>query len=393
MSEELSFTSVCGDGSAAFDLIFIHGLTGDAKETWASKNPKNEDIYWPNWFCSDFPTIRVHTLGYPASVFGKWAKKEMTLYERAENALESLVTHQIGKRPLGFITHSLGGLLAKQILRTANETNDDDWKAVVTSTKLVAFLATPHSGASLAGLLKQYAKPITSNHIAALSNDCGQLDDLNNSYREIAPTYSIKTVAYYEKFKTNNILLVDQHSANPGTSGTRPIALDSDHIDICKPKSSDALIYQSIRRHLSKVVPSQKFSAASFGYPDYGQAHESDRRDLLQKLIDAGREHQYQSAREQQNAFAQNYYRLGLHTDAKNLHDEMLSEIEQRFNLHVYENHICKKSADDQIAKTIQEQVVDPICLKYKAHRLPATEVIRAIYFLTQQCHIKWDHK
>ena len=218
MSEGLVFQSVCANGAGVFDLVFIHGLTGGPHETWSAENGKHE-AYWPAWFCSDFPGASVNALGFPASVFGKWAKKEMNLYERAENVLEAMVSHEIGTRPLGFVTHSLGGLLAKQILRTSNESGDPDWKAVVTSTKMVAFLATPHNGASLAGVLKHYAKPFTSSHIAALSNDCGQLDDLNNAYREIALAHSIKTVAYYEKFKTNHVLLVDQHSANPGVSG------------------------------------------------------------------------------------------------------------------------------------------------------------------------------
>lgn len=305
MPDELSFQTICGKQSAMFDIVFIHGLTGDPHDTWCSTNG-SEDAYWPNWLCEDFPAVRVYALGYPASVFGKWAKKEMTLYERAENALEALASNQIGNRPLALITHSLGGLLAKQILRSANESSDAGWQSIPNQTKLVAFLATPHSGASLAGILKHYAKPFASTHIAALSNDAGQLDDLNNSYRDIAPKYSIKTIVYYEKFKTHNVLLVDSQSSNPGLSNTRAIAMDSDHIGICKADTRDALIYLSVRRHLTDCIPKITSQEFVFGLPDYTTVHEHDRRDLLQKLIDAGRESQYHSAREHQITFAQN---------------------------------------------------------------------------------------
>lgn len=390
MIEELSFKTICGGGASKLDIVFIHGLTGDCVETWTSKNG-TENIYWPEWLCEDFP-VGVYAIGYPASIYSKWAKQEMNLYERAVNALECLASNNIGKRPVAFITHSLGGILAKQILRTANEASDVDWKALATQTRLVAFLATPHTGASLASLLGYYAKPFSSAHVTALSNDCGQLDDLNSAYRNIAPANSIQSLAYYEKFKIKNILFVDQHSADPGISGTQAIALDADHLSICKPKTRDELVYQSISRHLAKHIPA-KLPAGDklFESDDYGQPSENDRRDLLQKLVDAGREHQYSSAREEQSKFAQRYYKLGLHTEAKSLHDDLLSHIEQRFNQHVYEDKICKHASNEDVSIAIQTAVIDPICDQFKAQGVSPAGIRRAIYFLTQQCHIRWD--
>ncbi|WP_177234356.1 hypothetical protein [Bradyrhizobium sp. cf659] len=36
------------------------------------------------------PHLDFYTLGYPASLFAQWAKKEMDLYQRAKNVLETL---------------------------------------------------------------------------------------------------------------------------------------------------------------------------------------------------------------------------------------------------------------------------------------------------------------
>src|SRR6185312_15717218 len=87
---------VCGGAAAHLDVLFLHGLTGTPEETWRSA----DGTFWPKWLCDDLPGVSVYMLGYPASMFGKWAKKEMDLHERAASMLEHLAAHGIGKRPV-----------------------------------------------------------------------------------------------------------------------------------------------------------------------------------------------------------------------------------------------------------------------------------------------------
>ena len=110
---------VCGGTTPALDILFIHGLTGDPEATWTTTGAAKE--YWPKWLCEQFPNASIYTLGYPASVLEKWAKQEMNLHERANNMLEQLAAYGIGNRPIAMITHSLGGLLVKEMLRASNE--------------------------------------------------------------------------------------------------------------------------------------------------------------------------------------------------------------------------------------------------------------------------------
>jgi len=88
-SDELSIKLICGDEAAQIDVVFIHGLAGDAEQTWTAKDSSDQSGgLWPRWLCEDFGTIRSFALGYPASVFEKWAKKEMSLFERSKSVLQ-----------------------------------------------------------------------------------------------------------------------------------------------------------------------------------------------------------------------------------------------------------------------------------------------------------------
>ena len=55
----------------------------------------------------------------------------MPLTDRAKNVLLALQLKGIGERPLFFVTHSMGGLLVKQLLHTANDSTNPRWRAIL----------------------------------------------------------------------------------------------------------------------------------------------------------------------------------------------------------------------------------------------------------------------
>ena len=394
MRDSLQFECVCGHKNAAvLDIVFIHGLTGDPKETWTNFG----GTFWPCWLVDDFSGVCVHTAGYPSSVFAKWAKKEMTLHERASSLAEHMVSHGIGKRPLIIICHSLGGLLTKEMFRACCEAQDEDWNALGDQLKLVVFLATPHKGAALAAIVRALISGVSSSSIDALSNDSGFLTNLNVSYRDLSAKKGLTTIAYYEKYKTKGAaLVVSEDSADPGCTKTRPIPVDADHVAICKPTSKDAMIYLSVRRHIEKVLAdcptvSDGDQDSDLGPDDYSVPSKDDRRTLHEKLIDAGREYDYANANNLQSRFARRYHKLGLFTQAKARHDTILSAVEQRFLTHVYGPKICAGAAESEIAAALQEHVIDPLCASSEYGKLTNSTILQALYYLTEQCHIQWD--
>lgn len=209
MSDEPKLECVWPGTLPLVDVVLVHGLTGDARETWENGS---ENGFWPAWLGDELGKVSVYTLGYPASVFEKWAKKEMDIFERASNTLERLAGVGIGERPIVFVSHSLGGILTKIILRKATEGDDEDWRRVSESTKLVVFLSTPHTGAAMAKVVD--ALPLASKSIKVLANEAGFLEDLNEHYRSFANGRDdLATAVYYEKYRTNAVLVVSRESS------------------------------------------------------------------------------------------------------------------------------------------------------------------------------------
>jgi hypothetical protein len=54
--------------SAIVDIVFVHGLTGNAYTTWLYKNGKTR-VYWPyELLRKDYPNARILAFGYDADI-------------------------------------------------------------------------------------------------------------------------------------------------------------------------------------------------------------------------------------------------------------------------------------------------------------------------------------
>lgn len=259
------------------DVVFVHSLGGDPITTWRSG--PDENTSWPHWLALEFgPQIGVWSLGYAAAptklrglkaaLFGSEdldAGAAMSLQRRAENSLDRLVAAGIGQRAVCFITHSLGGLLVKSILRrAADSVSAPERLQVVEQCRGVLFLATPHHGSRLADLASAIKVYFPTVSTLDLKDNDDHLMDLYEWYRSYAPSHQILTRSYYENKGTHGVVIVvPRSSADPGVAGETargPTPLDRDHLEISKPRTRDDQAYigstQLIGLILSGEIPS-----------------------------------------------------------------------------------------------------------------------------------------
>jgi tetratricopeptide (TPR) repeat protein len=237
------------------DVIFVHGLNGDAIATWQPDGQPNR--CWPYWIGEDLPDVGIWSLGYEVNA-SAWKGPTMPLSDRATNILFSLNTDDLGTSyPVVFITHSLGGLLVKEMLRQSVSTGN------VLHTRGIVFLSTPHAGSKLANYLKYLKFLLPSVSLKELQTQEPRLAELNTWYCDNVKSLGIKTQVFCERWKTplgknfigqlTRTLVVDETSSDPGIYGVPAVPMDDDHITISRPERTSTL-YKGIKKFVDACL-------------------------------------------------------------------------------------------------------------------------------------------
>jgi hypothetical protein len=286
-----------------------------------------------------------------------------SLHDLASTLADALVSREESAPRTLFICHSLGGLIVKQMLRRCSESVNPDYKELGRSIVGVAFLGTPHQGASLASVLDQLLRRFMSKQVKQLVHGEDGLVDLNESFRSRANIQSVEVRSYYETEKTGGVLIVDKVTANPGVLGSEPIAVQSDHIQICKPENETSPVFKSVCALIRKLLrdessPSSAGSARSRNessrsdgdavaddslpadtqegvsadilrdYEYFTTVAEDDRRDLAQKLADVGRSYAIRDAKRKKERFNMALRRHIAQPAAVTRYTRLMSEVE-----------------------------------------------------------------
>ncbi|MGH6842577.1 MAG: esterase/lipase family protein, partial [Methylocella sp.] len=236
-------------GPKSANVVFFHGLGGGAHATWQA-DKDDEASFWPAWLAEDIEGLSVYSVGYEAPV-SNWRGSAMELSDRAANLLKLLLVQaDLATGEVILAGHSLGGLIIKQLLRKAADAATDRAEALsfIGRVRKVAFLATPHVGADMAGWgdrLRVLVRPSSATR-ALIRND-QHLRDLNLWYRRWARERKIDHLILTETKTTTMFgMIVKPDSSDPGLA-TDPVPIDSDHLTIVKPANRESEIYKFVR--------------------------------------------------------------------------------------------------------------------------------------------------
>merc|ERR1719383_934378 len=248
------------------DIVFIHGLLGGVFYTWRQQDKDNvrdfsadqisEEDYsfcWPrDWLQDDANNVRVIGVDFD-SYLSQWGGAcptqsfKSSLEERSEDMLMRLREAGVGNRPVIFVGHSMGGLIIKKMLVSAQNSGDDQLEELAKNTKGVLFYSTPHEGSQIAklnSLVKYLFFPTVE--VQELEFGSPALSDLNGYFKQFVNKYKTKVVSFGETVPTRHLGLdlnfVPVESSNPGVGEFYPVAYN--HMDICKPENKKSILFR-----------------------------------------------------------------------------------------------------------------------------------------------------
>lgn len=140
---------------ATVDIVFVHGLTGNAYNTWLHKD-QGTRVHWPSELLrQDIPDARILSFGYDADIVNFWnPASNSRLSNHAENMVGELVRKRertdTESRKILFVAHGLGGLITEQALSYSRNTADKFLHQIERCTAGIVFLGVPHCGSDLA---------------------------------------------------------------------------------------------------------------------------------------------------------------------------------------------------------------------------------------------------
>ncbi|CAK9797149.1 Protein SERAC1 [Anthophora quadrimaculata] len=227
---------------------------------------------WPkDWLPEDVPSLRVIGVNYDTNL-SMWTSScpiegaKTTMGERSNEYVQKLLTAGVGKRPTIWVCHSMGGLLAKQML--VNEWKNGDKNNICKNTRGIIFYSTPHQGSRVA-TLKQTVRMVVwpSVEVQELREESPQLLQLHDEFLDMLKEYPMEIVSFSETKSTHvtpfkvPFQFVTSKSADPGVGEFYEIA--QDHLSICKPASRHSFLYQKLLSVLKRhITPNEKTSVS-----------------------------------------------------------------------------------------------------------------------------------
>lgn len=222
-------------------FVFVHGIFGDAVDTWTSSNGKRYfDLMRDD---AVFKDADFYVYGFPSYYW----RSSFTIDQAATDLANHLQNSGVlNYKQIVFICHSMGGLVVERYLLRH--------RSVSKKVPLMFLYSTPQEGAAIA-MVAQYV----SNNLAIDTMIPGDKDQyligLDGDWKEAQRQNEISTRlrCAYETKPTFGFKIVSYFSGTRFCEGeSSPI--DSDHIDIVKPDKPSSGSYVAFRSAYQTVV-------------------------------------------------------------------------------------------------------------------------------------------
>ncbi|KAK2853297.1 hypothetical protein FQN49_005207 [Arthroderma sp. PD_2] len=241
------------------DFIFVHGLGGGSRKTWSfSPDPKH---YWPKEWLGDDPEfrqVRIHSFGYRAD-WAEMGESVLNIHDFGNSLLREVEGNpdiRRSKTKIVFVAHSMGGIVIKKAYILAREA--PELKDLAGRIHTLYFLATPHRGSDLAGLLEKILRLSfsTKGFVNALRPASETIASINHSFVRVAGDLRLRS--FYETIVTAlglmSVIVVPKYSAILDLANEKCFASNANHRDVCKFDKQTDPNYKILRNSFTATI-------------------------------------------------------------------------------------------------------------------------------------------
>jgi len=209
------------DKKCEAEIVFIHGLqlapddlTNAYWKAWVVRDGTKDECWPMTWLPKKFPNARILSLSYDASLRRTSTTGRMDPYLLGERLVQSMTSQEngIGQNdyPVVFVCHSLGGLIAKEIVVRGHHqfSNNERVHKLLGNLKAFFFYATPHKGLKLVNLVSGFSFRFNSPLVKYLEVGNGELGRLDSQFEEICRNVGKGAWKFYgvgETHATSNV--------------------------------------------------------------------------------------------------------------------------------------------------------------------------------------------
>ena len=250
------------DSPAGVDVIFVHGLNGEAYSTWQGQTP----VFWPrDLLPRDLDVSSIWVYSYNTKIDMK-LEEQKPLHPLLENLAYELIqsVQRRTGRSLIWVAHSLGGLLVKAALTLSwNASPTDHESQVCRRSQGVLFLGTPHTGTSLISrsalftsimsVVSEPKQPSGRGPFPGEKNLESTVALVTSNFAALIDDLQLPIVSFYENrpmlTKSGPFRVVESFTAlhHPLESVEM---LEGNHLTMCKFEVREEEGYQSVLRYL-----------------------------------------------------------------------------------------------------------------------------------------------
>ena len=218
-------------------IVFVHGLTGNARDTWFNNDTQ---AYWPDLAAKD-ELLATHFDVYVVDYYSPLLTHAQTIEEVTTQVLLKLQDRSLFRdyKSVIFVTHSMGGLIVKNLLVKLNTPGNE---SKLRQVHAVMYLGTPAQGSDGASwarwlTLNRQVKDLlpadANTFLQSLENNWQNLITERNTRKALYP----KSFCVYETLPTFGATIVSRRNAQTFCDGGIH-SMAFNHIDIVKPSGS-----------------------------------------------------------------------------------------------------------------------------------------------------------